>query len=91
MATSKKKKAKSQKEKAKSKLVHVVKIPDTSDPSNLFVTTFTDNDEGNLEAYKLMFEWAMDKGYEGDDFEVFQEEVGDVYENDDCMILITHS
>ena len=77
--------------KAKSHMVHVVEMPDTSDPSNLFVTTFTDNDEGNVEAERLMFQLAKENGYEGKYIDEFLDEEGDVYENGDYMVLITHS
>lgn len=73
--------------KAKSHMVHVVEMPDTSNPSNLFVTTFT----VYVEAERLMFQLMKENGYEGDDFDEFIEEEEYVYENGDYMVLITTS
>lgn len=78
-------------EKEKTHVVNVVEFPDKTEPHNIHVVSFNDTKEGNMEAEKHLFSLAKENGYEGDDFDEFMEEAGDLYENGDYMVLITHS
>lgn len=78
-------------EKEKTHVVNVVEFPDKTEPHNIHVTSFKDTKEGNMEAEKRLFSLAKENGYEGNDFDEFMEESGDLYENGDYMVLITHS
>lgn len=75
----------------KTHTVNVVEFPDSSEPTNISVTSFNDNAQGNIEAEKLMFVLAKENGCQEKHINDFLDEWGDVYENGTYMVLITHS
>lgn len=71
--------------------INVVEFPDSSEPTNIYVTSFNDNEQGNIEAEKLMFALAKENGCQEKYIDEFLDEWGDVYEDGTYMVLITHS
>lgn len=75
------------------KVVTVLELIDTEN-AYVSVNAFTDDDEGNRQAEKLMFTLAKENGYVGfaKNSDEFMEEEGDCWQNNSgYIVLITHS